>query len=191
MVQRMTRVISSLLMVAFVAGCSNLSFDNVVPERRAEPAAAPAPEPGGATRPQARPEGAGTDTGAVIESAGVPVVERAVPPAARTEEDFDVTTEAEREVAAAAPQTGGEVSLGTTVASLGDPTQPGFWLKTPLVSAPAKGRVVFPGSGKSSAVDLIPLDGPATGGSRISLAAMRLIEAPLTELPTIEVYRLN
>ena len=35
---------------------------------------------------------------------------------------------------------------------------------------------------------LIPIEGPATGGSRISLSAMRLIGAPLTDLPTLEVY---
>lgn len=108
------------------------------------------------------------------------------PKDARTVEEFDTTTVEER-VEAAAPQTGGR-SLGTTVASLGDPTRAGFWLETPLVDAPAKGRVVFPGTGKSAQVDLIPIDAPDGAGSRISLAAMRLIEAPLTDLPTIEVY---
>ncbi len=108
------------------------------------------------------------------------------PQNARTVEEFDTTT-AEERVEAAAPATGGR-SLGTTIASLGDPTKAGFWLETPLVDAPAKGRVVFPGSGKSAQVDLIPIDAPEGAGSRISLAAMRLIEAPLTDLPTIEVY---
>ncbi len=108
------------------------------------------------------------------------------PQNARTVEEFDTTTVEER-VEAAAPATGGR-SLGTTIASLGDPTKAGFWLETPLVDAPAKGRVVFPGSGKSAQVDLIPIDAPDGAGSRISLAAMRLIEAPLTDLPTIEVY---
>lgn len=126
-----------------------------------------------------------------IETTVVPPVERAVPAQARTAEQFDVTTEKERQVAAAVPQATGETLLGTTVASLGDPSRAGFWLETPLVKEPGKGRVVFKVSGKSSAVDLIPLDGAPTAGSRISLAAMRLIEAPLTELPTIEVYRSN
>ncbi len=108
------------------------------------------------------------------------------PQNARTVEEFDTTT-AEERVEAAAPATGGR-SLGTTIASLGDPTKAGFWLETPLVDAPAKGRVVFPGNGKSAQVDLIPIDAPDGAGSRISLAAMRLIEAPLTDLPTIEVY---
>ncbi|MHA6345602.1 hypothetical protein ACXYMW_08830, partial [Roseivivax sp. CAU 1761] len=64
----------------------------------------------------------------------------------------------------------------------------GFWLETPLVSAETKGRVVYPQTGKSAQVDLIPIGGAATAGSRISLAAMRLIEAPLTDLPTVEVF---
>ena len=139
---------------------------------------------------QIQPQGTTPDpeTAAATEAAQAPVVSRTPPPAARTAEDFDVTTDAERAAAAAPPEPAGERSLGTTVASLGDPARSGFWLETPLVSAPGKGRVVFPGSGKSAQVDLIPIDGPATGGSRISLSAMRLIEAPLTDLPTIEVY---
>ncbi|SNS27665.1 hypothetical protein [Antarctobacter heliothermus] len=112
------------------------------------------------------------------------------PPAAsaRTVDQFDTTTADERKKAAAAPKPGGETSLGDTVASLGDPAAPGFWLETPLVSAPAKGRVLNPATGKSAQVDLIPIDGPKTAGSRISLAAMRLIEAPLTDLPTLRVF---
>ena len=50
-----------------------------------------------------------------------------------------------------------------------------------------KGRVTNKANGKSSAVTLIPIGGPATGGSRLSLPAMRLIEAPLTELTELEV----
>ncbi|WGW02539.1 hypothetical protein [Tropicibacter oceani] len=125
-------------------------------------------------RPQSRPE--------TLSAAPKP------PANARTVEDFDTTTAEERQQAAAAPEPVGERKLGETVASLGDVSKPGFWLETPLVSAATKGRILYPGSGKSAQVDLIPIDGPATAGSRISLAAMRLIEAPLTDLPTIEVY---
>lgn len=114
---------------------------------------------------------------------------RAPPPEARTVEEFDVTTTEERVEAAAAPaKPAAERSLGTTIANLGDVTRGGFWIETPLVDAPAKGRVVFPGTGLSAQVDLIPIDGEATAGSRLSLAAMRLIEAPLTALPEIEVF---
>jgi hypothetical protein len=62
-----------------------------------------------------------------------------------------------------------------------------LWLKTPLVSSEQQGRVTNPANGKSSLVTLIPIDGPATAGSRMSLAALRLIEASLTDLTEVEV----
>ena len=114
----------------------------------------------------------------------------AVPPAARTVEDFDTTTAAQRaEAQKKVPSA--EINLGLTIASLGTATEPGFWLKTPLVSSPAKGRVVSPANGRSVQVDLIPIDGPKTGGSRMSLAALRLIDAPLTGLHEVRVFRVN
>lgn len=106
------------------------------------------------------------------------------PEDAVTVEDFDTTTEAQREEAIAAPASGSS-SLGTTVASLGDATTPGFWLETPLVSAPTTGRIRNPETGRTVQVDLRPIEG---GSSRISLAALRLLEAPLTELVTLEVF---
>lgn len=105
------------------------------------------------------------------------------PPNARTVEQFDTTTEEER-VAAATPSSGG-ARLGETVASLGDATSPGFWVQTPLVSEIAQGRVVNPVNGRSVSVELRPVDG---GSTRVSLAAMRLLEAPLTELVTLELF---
>ncbi|QFT60307.1 hypothetical protein FIU94_15875 [Sulfitobacter sp. THAF37] len=108
------------------------------------------------------------------------------PPAARSAEALDTTTPEQR-AAAAAPAAEGGRSLGKTVASLGDATQPGLWLKTPLVSAEAKGRVTNPATGKSSAVTLIPRGGEATGGSQMSLSALRLIGASLTDLTEVEV----
>ncbi|MCL3882785.1 hypothetical protein [Marivita sp. GX14005] len=133
-----------------------------------------APEPeapvDAATRPQSRP-----------------AAERRPPASARTAEQFDTTTEQER-AAAAQPASAGGASLGTTTASLGDPARPGFWIETPLVSDPGTGRVVSPKTGKSSQVDLIPIDGPKTAGSRLSLAAMRLLEVPLTDLAEVQVF---
>ncbi|WP_439140820.1 hypothetical protein [Planktotalea sp.] len=123
-------------------------------------------------RPKVRPAGLG----------------RVVPKAARTVEEFDVTTAEERKEATAVPAAAVEQKLGQTIASLGDPTQAGFWIKTPLVKSEGKGRVVYPGSGKSVQVDLIPIEGEASAGSRLSLAAFRIIEAPLTELPEVEVF---
>ena len=109
---------------------------------------------------------------------------------AKTAEQFDTTTKEQRAEAVkeAAPETG-EKKLGNTIGSLGNPAEPGFWLKTPLVNAPTKGRLEYPGTGKSVAVDLIPIEGPKTGGSRVSLAALRLLGASLTGLPELVVYR--
>lgn len=130
--------------------------------------------------PDLRPAPAAPQPPSIESPAGVEL-----PPVdAVTVEDFDTTTEAQREEAIAAPATGGN-SLGTTVASLGDAAIPGFWLETPLVSAPTTGRVRNPATGRTVQVDLRPIGG---GSSRISLAALRLLEAPLTELVTLEVF---
>jgi len=107
------------------------------------------------------------------------------PPTARTVEQFDTTTAEDRAAAVVAP-TGGERRLGTTIASLGSPTDPGIWFKTPLVSEVTQGRVEY--QGNSVNVELRPSGGAAGSGSQISLAAMRLIEAPLTGLPEVTVY---
>ncbi len=107
------------------------------------------------------------------------------PPAnARTVEQFDTTT-AEERAEATAVSTGG-TRLGETVASLGDAASPGFGVETELVAELAMGRVVNTANGKGVEVELRPSTG---GSSRVSLAAMRLIEAPLTDLVTLEVYR--
>jgi hypothetical protein len=111
----------------------------------------------------------------------------APPETARTAEEFDTTTREQREAAAAA-DTAGDALLGRSVVSLGDPARPGFWIETPLVTSATSGRVVFAGTGQSSQVDLIPIDGPPTAGSRMSLAAMRLIGVPLTGLAEVEVF---
>lgn len=101
---------------------------------------------------------------------------------------LDTTTTEQRVAAAKAPEAA-ETRLGTTVASLGNPAEGGFWIKTPLVKERGIGRIVNPTNGKSSKVDLIPLDGPASGGSQVSLPALQLLGVSLTDLPTIEVFR--
>ncbi|WP_134726546.1 hypothetical protein [Paracoccus luteus] len=78
--------------------------------------------------------------------------------------------------------------LGTTIASLGDATQPGMWIRTPLVRTAGKGRLTNPATGKSVNVDLIPLSGPASAGSQVSLPALQGLGADLTDLPEVEVY---
>jgi hypothetical protein len=117
---------------------------------------------------------------------------RRPPAGARTAEAFDTTTEDERVAAVQEAKSKAQATrLGSTIASLGAPSEAGIWLKTPLVDAPAKGRVDDPASGASVAVDLVPLDAPRGAGSQLSLAAMRLLGVGLTELPEVEVYRLN
>ena len=100
-------------------------------------------------------------------------------------EQFDTTSAADRAAAVAAPV--GEQNLGSTIGSLGSPTEPGIWLRTGLVGELVQGRVVY--QGKSVNLELRPSGGPATAGSQISLAAMRLLGAPLTGLPELTVYR--
>lgn len=78
--------------------------------------------------------------------------------------------------------------VGVTVASLGDPARDGFWIETPMVQSAGKGRVSYEKSGRTVKVDLIPIEGPATAGSRLSIAAMRLLDAPLTGLAEVKVY---
>ena len=75
----------------------------------------------------------------------------------------------------------------STVASLGDPGRGGMWLETPLVQQETPGRVRVVSSGASAAVTLIPIKGPATAGSRLSLAAMRELGASLGDLVTLEI----
>ncbi|WP_349538716.1 hypothetical protein [Sagittula sp. NFXS13] len=110
------------------------------------------------------------------------------PPAnARTAAQFDTVSEEEKQAAKAAPaDPSGERALGDTVVSLGDPSKPGLWLETPLVSSVQQGRVAY--KGESAKIELRPIDGAATAGSRMSLSAMQLIGAPLTDLPTVQVF---
>lgn len=110
------------------------------------------------------------------------------PPAARTAEALDTTTPQQR-AAATAPATVPQRDLGKTVVSLGNPARPGLWLETPMVKVEGQGRVTNPANGKSSLVTLIPIDGPPTAGSRLSLPAMRLIGASLTDLTEVLVSR--
>jgi len=144
--------------VLLLAGCAQL----------AAPVAAP---PADAVRPVARPDSA------------PPPPEDAV-----TVEQFDTTTEAERVAAVAAPDAGGARELGRTIAALGDPTDPGFWAKTPLVDEVQPGRLDYPETGKSVLVELRPLEAEPGAGSQVSLPALRLLEAPLTALPELIVF---
>ncbi len=120
-----------------------------------------------------------------------PPVEAPAPPeTARTPEQFDTTTPEQREEAVAPPpDTAGDGRLGTTVASIGAADEPGFWIKTPLVTSQASGRLFYPASGRTVQVQLIPSGGASGSGSQVSLAALRLLDAPLDGLPELVVYR--
>ncbi|MCM2560841.1 hypothetical protein M8756_02745 [Lutimaribacter sp. EGI FJ00015] len=156
----------TVLIVPLLAGCA------LLPERMQRPAPS-AETASGQTRPVARPDAP---------------AERSPRAGARTAEALD-TSSAEERATASEPATPEMRDLGRTVASLGDPARSGFWLETPLVRSAATGRVEY--QGKSARVDLIPIDGPPSGGSRLSLAAMRLVGAPLTGLPTVAVFADN
>ncbi|WP_146344743.1 hypothetical protein [Falsiphaeobacter marinintestinus] len=78
----------------------------------------------------------------------------------------------------------------STVAALGDPTKPGLWLETPLVSDQRSGRITLAATGKSAEVTLIPIEGEDTAGSRLSLQGFQALGAPLTELIDLTVQPL-
>ena len=105
---------------------------------------------------------------------------------ANTADALDTTTEEQRAAATAAPESEGQ-ALGEVTASLGDPTDPGIWMRTGLVSSRQSGRVEVADTGRTATVELIPLDGD--GGAQLSLAAMRILQVPLTELPSVRVFR--
>jgi hypothetical protein len=104
----------------------------------------------------------------------------------RTVADVDQTTSAEKAAARSTGSSAEERELGRTVATLGDVGEQGFWLKTPLVLAKTEGRVVWASNGNAVKVTLIPR--PGTGGSQISLAAMRALGVPLTALAELIVF---
>jgi hypothetical protein len=137
------------------------------------------------------PFGKKTDT-AMVDGVSAPAAAQsaAIPSgAAKTAAALDTTTEAQRSAAAVKPAAAAEKKLGTTIASLGDPTDPGFWIKTSLVSVNATGRVEDPATGKSVQVELIPSGAGAGAGSQMSLPAMRLLGVSLTDLPEVAVYQ--
>lgn len=170
----MTRIILPLFIAAATAGCSNLTERLGMDASQSEPVPASASL---ATAEVATPSGPAPAT----RPAASPIAT-----AGSSAEALDTTTAAEREAATRAPASAG-AALGSTVVSLGSATEPGLWLKTPLVDAEQPGRVTNPATGKFAAVTLIPLEGPATAGSRMSLPALRLIGASLTDLTTVEV----
>ena len=74
----------------------------------------------------------------------------------------------------------------TTVASLGDPSLPGLWMETPLVAAEQQ-ALIRSSRNTQVVVTLKPVPGAETGGSRLSIGAMRALGLPLTELAEVQV----
>jgi len=126
-------------------------------------------------------------------TAPAPTLDATPPPPppqnAVTVEQFDTTTQEDRDAAVVTEATAGDQPLGVTIASLGSPAEPGIWLKTPLVAVLTPGRVEY--QDKTINIELRPSGGAVGSGSQISLAAMRLIEAPLTSLPEVTVFASN
>lgn len=108
------------------------------------------------------------------------------PAAARTVDQFDTTSAADKAEALDVKVDAPVSALGTTQATLGPPAEPGIWMKTPLVKALVMGRVSY--NGKDANVELRPSGGSAGSGSQISLAAMRLLDIPLTDIAEVTVY---
>ncbi|WP_136682943.1 hypothetical protein [Falsirhodobacter xinxiangensis] len=117
------------------------------------------------------------------EQAPPPAAATALGAIAKTPEAYDLTSEAERERALAAPVNAGAERLGAVVAVLGNAGEPGFWMRSSLVKEPRKGRVET-ADGASVAVDLLP----GAGSAQLSLAAYRALGLSLTALPQVTVY---
>ena len=136
------------------------------------------------------PAASGTATPATAPSAAPATLDPTPPPpppaAARTVDDFDTTTAEDRAEALAAPAAPVSASLGTTIATLGPPAEPGIWIKTPLTQTLQMGRVSY--NGRDASVELRPSGKDAGAGSQISLAAMRVLDIPLTALAEVEVF---
>lgn len=173
-----TGAVATLALVA-LAGCNPAALSTTATRTTAARPAEPA---------TAGPVDTALSTEQVAAAKAITSAPAPKPAARASARQLDTTTAQQKAAAAQAPEAA-ETRLGTTVASLGDPTQGGFWIKTPLVKAQGIGRLVNPANGKSAKVDLIPLDGPAGGGSQVSLPALQLLGVSLTDLPVIEVFK--
>ena len=119
-------------------------------------------------RPEARPLSPGTTRPA---------------PGAVTVQALDTTTAQDKAAALSAKPTTGATNLGKTIVTLGLVTEPGFWLRSALVTTAGPGRVETAG-GDTIRVDLIPGEGAA----QLSLAAFRALGLPLTGFPEVTVF---
>lgn len=153
------RIVATLVIVLAVSGCTEVNLPEWADIRTLKPR---------------------QETGTTQE-AGTPIPVSG----ARSAEQLDTATASEKSAASSGASAGRR--LGTTIATLGAPGEQGFWLKTPLVDTERPGVLRSRDTGKRVSVTLIPIDGPPTAGSRISLSAMRTLELPLTALAELDV----
>ena len=158
----MKPILPTMLAVALLAGCG--LFPGLRPDR--------------AERPPQRPETA-------VRAGPSTVV---APPrrVTATPASFDTVSEAEKREAREAAARTPAAALGPDTVSLGDPTDPGLWVKTSKVAADTPGTVTT-GGGAAVAVTLRPLAG--TGGAQISLSALQALGLPLAGLHAVVLAR--
>ncbi len=153
----MNRILSSLVVAGLLSGCAGaMPFGKL-------PLSNPAPAAG--------------------VQAEVPMQALPPPVGAKTAMALDTTTAAQKAAALAAPEPAATAALGTVAVALGNVTEPGLWLRAPLVKTAGKGHVKL-ASGASIAVDLLP----GEGGAQLSLAAFRALGLGLTDLPEVTVF---
>lgn len=121
-----------------------------------------------------------TEVGPLLKSAGSPT----------SPEKFDIATSSEREAAIYNDLNVQSNKLGKTIASLGNPAETGFWLKTTFVGEMSDGLLMYKPFGKFLQVKLVPLHGDKIE-SQISLSAMRALGIPLFDLPELTVFQLR
>jgi hypothetical protein len=75
------------------------------------------------------------------------------------------------------------MTVGEGVASLGDPTRPGLWVRAPFLKRDQKLEAHYKPTGMSVIVDATRTDGPM----QMSLATFQALALKPTELPVIEL----
>ncbi|MBY4893084.1 hypothetical protein KUL25_09940 [Rhodobacteraceae bacterium N5(2021)] len=161
----MTRAISILAVLA-LAGCANGGFGGLFSGD------GPGSGFGGRNAPQ--------------EAATGEVITAAVTGEAAAEDIAPADSSTRAAAVAAGDIATGDSVRGFTVASLGDATQPGLWIETPLVDRERVVTVVAP-NGTTVEVTARPSGGERGSGSRLSLAAFQALGLNLTSLPTVTV----
>lgn len=130
--------------------------------------------------------GSGFGRSAPVEEASTEVITEAVTGEAAAEDIAPADSSTRAAAVAEGDTATGDSVRGFTVASLGDATQPGLWIDTPLVDRERPVTVVAP-NGTTVEVTARPSGGEQGSGSRLSLAAFQALGLNLTSLPTVTV----